>query len=50
MLGTVPIDGSTPELEEFGLTIKVTQIKDRRLESAVVYLAEGEPPSSVDEE
>ena len=50
LLGTVPSDGSTPELEEFGLTIKVTQIKDRRLESAVVYLAEGEPPSSVDEE
>lgn len=40
LLGSIPPDGSTPELEEYGLTIKVTQIKDRRLESAVVYLSE----------
>ena len=39
ILGTIPSDGSTPELEEFGLTIKVTMIKDHRLENAVVYLA-----------
>ncbi len=43
LLGTVPSDGSTPELEEYGLTIKVTKIKDRRLESAVVCLSSGEP-------
>lgn len=38
LLGTIPNDGSTPELEEFGMIIKVTKIKDRRLESAVVSL------------
>lgn len=40
LLGSIPADGSTPELEEYGLTIKVTKIKDRRLESAVVYVNE----------
>lgn len=40
LLGSIPSDGSTPELEEYGLTIKVTKIKDRRLESAVVYISE----------
>lgn len=43
LLGSVPDDGETPELEEFGLNIKVTKIKDRRLESAVVCLAEPAP-------
>lgn len=43
LLGTVPSDGSTPELEEYGLTIKVTKIKQRRLESAVVCLSSAEP-------
>lgn len=38
LLGAVPSDGSTPELEEYGLVIKVTQVKDRRLESAIVCL------------
>lgn len=38
LLGSIPPDGSTPQLEEFDLTIKVTEIKDHRLESAVVYL------------
>lgn len=37
LLGTVPDDGSTPELEEYGLIIKVTEIKNHRLEKAVVY-------------
>lgn len=41
-LGTIPNDGATPELEEFGLQIKVTSIKDRRMESALVYLPERE--------
>ncbi len=36
LLGAVPEDGSTPVLEEFGLTIKVTEIKNHRLETAVV--------------
>ncbi len=40
LLGSVPCDGSTPELEEYGLLIKVTKIKERRLESAVVYLTD----------
>jgi len=43
LLGAIPNDGSTPELEEFGLTIKVTEIKERRLESAVVCLSDAEP-------
>ena len=38
LLGTVPDDGSTPELEEYGMNIKVTEIKNHRLETAVVYL------------
>ncbi len=43
LLGTVPNDGSTPELEEYGLTIKVKKIKERRLESAVVCLSDVKP-------
>lgn len=38
LLGTVPDDGSTPELEEYGMNIKVTEIRNHRLETAVVYL------------
>lgn len=45
LLGTVPEDGSKPELEEFGLVIKVKAIKEHRLQSAVVYLSENKPPS-----
>lgn len=36
LLGTIPTDGSTPEVEGYGLHIQVTSIKDRRMESAVV--------------
>lgn len=35
-LGYIPDDGSTPELEIFGLTIKVTEIKEHQLENALV--------------
>ena len=42
LLGIVPSDGSTPELEEYGMLIKVTNITERRLESAVVYLLESD--------
>lgn len=42
LLGTIPSDGSTPELEEYGLVIKITEIKRRRLENAVVYFANSE--------
>jgi len=38
LLGFVPDDGSTPELEEFGLIIKVMEIKDHYLEKALVCL------------
>ena len=44
ILGNIPPDGSTPELEEFGLKIKVIEIRERRLEQALVYLADAEEP------
>lgn len=37
VLGIIPEDGSTMELNEYGLKIKVTEIKGRRLETAIVY-------------
>lgn len=37
VLGIIPEDGSTLELEEYGLRIKITEIKGRRLETAIVY-------------
>ncbi len=37
VLGIIPEDGSTMELEEYGLKIQVTEIKGRRLETAIVY-------------
>jgi len=37
ILGIIPEDGSTLELEEFGLRIAVEEIKGRRLETATVY-------------
>jgi len=37
-LGFIPDDGSTPELEIFGLVIKVIEIKEHQLEKAIVYL------------
>lgn len=40
LLGTIPQDGSTLELDEYGLKIKITQIKGRRLETALVYLSD----------
>lgn len=40
LLGFIPNDGSTPELDAYGLTIKVTEIKDHQLEKAVVYLGQ----------
>lgn len=43
LLGNVPNDDSTPELEEYGMTIKVTKIKDRRMECAVVCLSDAKP-------
>lgn len=40
LLGFVPDDGETPELEALGLSVKVTEIKDHRLEKAVVCVLE----------
>lgn len=37
LIGAIPEDGSTPEVEEYGLVIKVTEIREHRMESAVVY-------------
>jgi putative hemolysin len=37
-LGTIPDDGSTLELEEYGLKIKIEEVKGRRLETAIVYI------------
>jgi len=40
LLGSIPEDGSTPELEEYGLYIKVTEIRDHRLVKAIVCFVE----------
>ncbi len=40
LLGTVPEDGEMPELEEFGLAIKVTEIFEHRLETAIVTVVD----------
>jgi putative hemolysin len=51
LLGYIPEDGSTPELEEFGLAIKVTEIIDHHLEKAIVtVLPKPEAESSGNEE
>jgi putative hemolysin len=44
LLGTIPPDGSTPGIEEYGVVIKVVDIKNRRLQSAVVYRS-GDAPA-----
>ncbi len=43
LLGTIPDDDSTPEVEGYGLIIKVTKIRDHRLESSVVCLSDTDP-------
>jgi putative hemolysin len=43
LLGFIPEDGSTPELEGFGLSIKVTEIRDHQLERAVVCVEAKNP-------
>ena len=47
VLGIIPEDGSTLELEEYGLKIMVTDIKGRRLETAIVYKTQ-DPTDYVD--
>ncbi len=39
-LGEIPEDGSTPELEAYGLQIKVTKIREHRIESVKVAVLE----------
>ena len=39
-LGEIPEDGATPEIEAYGLKIKVTEISDHRIESARVTVLE----------
>lgn len=39
-LGTIPDDGATPELEAYGLSIKVTKILEHRIEEAIVALTD----------
>lgn len=48
LLGSIPPDGSTPELEEFNLQIKVTKVFERRLESALVYVLSPKPEQAED--
>ncbi len=36
ILGNIPEDGSTVELEKFGMLVKITEIKGRRIKSAIV--------------
>ena len=36
LLGNIPEDGSTPHIEEYGLSIRVTLIEDHRLKTAVI--------------
>lgn len=40
ILESIPDDGSHPELEGYGLVIKVSEIRNHRLETAVVSLSE----------
>jgi len=40
LLGNIPEDGSTPEIEEYGLNIKITLIEDHRLKTAVICKVE----------
>ncbi len=49
LLGSVPSDDSTPELEEYGLQIRITKIKERRLESAVVYVTDPQEKDNADD-
>jgi len=43
LLGNIPEDGSRPEIEEYGLHIKVQEVKDHRLETAVVCIIDQAP-------
>ena len=36
LLGSIPEDGSTPEVEGYGIKIRVTSVHDRRIETAII--------------
>ncbi len=40
LLGNVPDDGSTPEIEDYGLHIKVKEVREHRMEVAIVCLVD----------
>ncbi len=40
IIGNIPPDGTTLEIEEYGLLIKVTNIKERRIENSIVCLTD----------
>lgn len=40
ILGEIPDDGSTPQIEKYGLKINAISIKERKLERAIVHLTE----------
>jgi putative hemolysin len=48
ILGRIPEDGQTPELSDSGITVKVLEIKEHRLEKALIRLEEngGETPDN----
>ena len=48
IIGTIPEDGTTLTAETEHLSIKVTEIKDHRIEKTVVCLLD--PPADEDEE
>lgn len=49
LLGYIPEDGSTPELEGFGLTVKVIEINDHQLERAVVSIVQPKKDVTTDD-
>ncbi len=50
LYGSVPEDGTTFEIDIENLHIKVTEIRDHRLEAATVCLTEKEPESETEDE
>lgn len=48
LLGFIPNDGSQMDIEEFGLVIKITEIKDHQLEKAIVCLVNPESETETD--
>jgi len=49
MLGTIPADGTTPELDILNLHIKVLSVKDHRMEKAIVYVQPDEEADKVNQ-